>query len=373
MRKIIFFFLAVVLMACGGRGTVQFAVDGLDTLYKPEYAEGFAILSAGERSSILSIADPWQGAEGVRMNVFLSYGGEPALNGFDGMVVDVPLQKVVCMSTSYIAFIDALGNADAVVGVSGVRFLHNEDVRVKAHEVGYDAHMNYELIASLKPDAVFVYGVWGENTQATAKLKELGIPYIYIGEYVEQSPLGRAEWVVAFGEMFGRRAEAEVLFADVRDGYRAVQRDVAAAAEYPRVMFNAPFRDVWYLPAEGSYMGRLVADAGGRYDAPKGNDESIAVGGERAYTMALKADVWLNPGQAETMKDVLSDNPRFEDVPAVKNERVYNVNARTTPAGGNDFWESGTVRPDVVLRDMTKILHPELLPDHELYYFRPML
>ncbi len=373
MRKILFFFLAMVITSCVGRGPARFDAGGLDTLYKPEYAVGFTILSAGEHSSVLSIADPWQGAEGVRMNVFLSRDGEHAPEGFDGTVIEVPLRKVVCMSTSYVAFIDALGETDAIAGVSGVRFVHNGAVREKAREVGYDAQMNYELIASLKPDAVFVYGIWGENAQTTAKLKELGIPYIYIGEYVERSPLGRAEWVVAFGEMFGRRTGAEALFAEVRNGYRAVQQSVAAAAERPSVMFNAPYRDVWYLPAAGSYMAQLVADAGGSYDAPTGVDESIAVGGERAYTMALKANVWLNPGQAETMAGVVRDNPRFDKVPAVTGGRVYNVNARTTPEGGNDFWESGAVRPDMVLRDMVKILHPELLPQHELFYFRPML
>jgi iron complex transport system substrate-binding protein len=363
-----------VLLAGCGRRSAGFTTDGLDTLYKPQYASGFALLRAGENSSILSIADPWQGAEGVRMNVFLSRDGERAPDGFDGAVVDVPLRRVVCMSTSYVGFLDALGADDAVVGVSGVRFVSNEKVRAAAQEVGYDALMNYELIAALKPDAVLVYGIAGENTQATSKLKELGIPYIYVGEYVERSPLGRAEWVVAFGEMMGRRAEAEEVFAAVRDSYLAAQQSVSHSGARPRVIFNAPYRDVWYLPAAGSYMVQLVADAGGCYDAPvEETNESAAVASEQAYLSALKADVWLNPGQAATLDDVLRENPRFAKVPSVAGGQVYNNNARTTPAGGNDFWESGAVRPDVVLRDFVKILHPELLPDHELYYYRQML
>ncbi len=372
MRSFLFLFMAVVLTACGGRGG-GFSTDGLDTLYAPAYAEGFTILRAGEHSSVLSVADPWQGADGVRMNTFLSRGDEPAPEGFDGMVVPVPLRRVVCMSTSYVAFIDALGAADAVTGVSGVRFLHNDAVRARAREAGYDAQMNYETIAALQPDAVLLYGIAGGNTQMEGKLRELGIPYIYIGEYVEQSPLGRAEWVVVLGELLGRRAEAEAVFAGVRDSYHSTRRLLSDISARPRVMFNAPYRDVWYLPSADSYVSRLVADAGGVYDAPENGNESVATGSESAYTMMLKADVWLDPGQAETMADVVMDNPRFTVVPAVVAGRVYNNNARTTPAGGNDFWESGVVRPDVVLRDLAKILHPELLPDYELYYYRRML
>jgi iron complex transport system substrate-binding protein len=220
---------------------------------------------------------------------------------------------------------------------------------------------------------VLVYGIAGENTRATAKLRELGIPYIYIGEYVEQSPLGRAEWVVAFGEMLGRRTMAEEVFAEVCGGYLAARQSVVHAGARPTVMFNAPYRDVWYLPAAGSYMARLVADAGGDYDIEGDTNRSVTVGAEEAYVRMLGADVWLAPGQAASMADVLRENPRFAAVPAVVEGRVYNNNARTTPAGGNDFWESGVVRPDVVLCDVVKILHPELLPAHELYYFRRML
>ncbi len=364
--------MTAVMTACGSRGT-GFSTDGLDTLYKPEYAAGFVVLSAGEHSSIISVADPWQGAQGVKINVFLSREGERAPEGFDGTTVKAPLRRVVCMSTSYVAFIDALGEADVITGVSGVRFVHNEAVREKAHEVGYDAQMNYELIAALKPDAIFVYGIYGENTQATGKLNELGIPYIYVGEYVERLPLGRAEWVVAFGEMFGRRAEAEEIFRRTKESYTETQRLVADVDKRPQVMLNAPYRDVWYLPSAGSYMTQLVTDAGGLYDAPKDTNESIAVSSEQAYIMTLKADVWLNPGHAASLDDVLRENPRFGVVPAVAGSRVYNNNARTTPAGGNDFWESGAVHPDVVLRDMVKILHPGLLPEHELYYYRRML
>lgn len=345
-------------------------MDALDTLYRPEYAEGFAVLKAGERSSIVSIKDPWQGAQGVVMNLFLERGGEKPPKGFEGTVVTAPLRRVVCMSSSYVAFIDALGETDAVVGVSGARFIYNK--RVQAEDVGYDAAMNYEKMVALNPDLVLIYGVAGENTQITGKLRELGIPYIYIGEYVERLPLGRAEWLVMFGEFFNRRGEASAKFGEVRDNYLRTAKRVSEVEQRPKVMFNAPYRDVWYVPAAGSYMARLVEDAGGAWHAPEGSGETATMSGEEVYVMAGDADVWLNPGQAVSMADVMRENPRFMLSRPVQRGEVYNNNARATEGGGSDFWESGVVYPDIILRDMVKIFHPEELPAHELYYYRKL-
>jgi iron complex transport system substrate-binding protein len=358
---------------CGGGRRSAFAGDGLDTLYAPRHATGFAILRGGESSTVISIADPWQGAEGVGMHLFVSRDGERPPAGFDGTAIAAPLRRVVCMSSSHVAFIDALGRANAVVGVSGVRYIHNAKVRQHAREVGYDTQMNYELLAALRPDLVLVYGIAGENSQLTGKLRELGIPYFYVGEYVEQSPLGRAEWLVALGEMFDRREVAERVFDDVARGYDRVRETVTATSARPRVMLNAPYRDVWYMPARGSYMVRLIEDAGGEYiGTDDEGDRSLPVSSEAAYVLSRDADVWLNPGQATSMHDVLEANPRFGDIAAVRSGRVWNCNARMTADGGSDFWESGAVRPDVVLRDLAAILHPELSSVGELYYFRQM-
>lgn len=370
--------LVLTLGSCRGcvrRGSTA-ADSRLDTLYRPEYASGFAILRAGEHSSVITIANPWQGANGVRSDLFLARGGEEPPRGFVGTVVKAPLRRVVCMSSSYVAFIDALGEQNAIVGVSGLRYVYNN--RIHAQEVGYDAQVNYELLATLQPDLMLVYGVSDENAQVTVKLRELGIPYIYVGEYVERSPLGRAEWLVAFGEMFNRRGEAQEQFERVRSSYLRTRSLAAGVAERSRVLFNAPYGDVWYMPSQESYMAQLVRDAGGVYEVSGESAsadaavESHVVSTESAFVLAHEADVWLNPGSAMSMSDVLRDNPRFGQVPAVVGGRVFNNNARTTAAGGSDFWESAVVRPDVVLQDLVFIMHPSLLPAHKMIYFHQM-
>ncbi|MDE6857196.1 MAG: ABC transporter substrate-binding protein, partial [Alistipes sp.] len=225
------------------------------------------------------------------------------------------------------------------------------------------------------------YGVAGENRQLTAKFEQTGIPYIYIGDYLEQSPLGKAEWMRVAAEITDCGTKADSIFCDICNRYASVAADVAhhTAGQHedvvtlPRVLLNTPYRDTWFMPSAMSYMVRLIRDAGGDTYTP--NDETTAsmpVEMETAYMLAADADVWLNVGFCTTLAELTAQNPRFADIPPVREGRVYNNNARSTPAGGSDFWESGVVHPDIVLRDLAKILHPELYPDDELYYYRQL-
>ena len=239
-------------------------------------------------------------------------------------------------------------------------------------DVGYDTNVNYELLASLRPDIVFIYGVGGENTAVTDKFRELHIPFIYIGEYMETTPLGKAEWLVPFGELTDRREEAAALFTDIETRYDSLRMRAAAFAERPSVMLNAPYRDVWFVPGDRSYMVRLIEDAGGRYIfAGEASSVSRPISGEAAYLAARQADVWLNPNQAGNIGELKTQNPKFTDIRCVEQRRVYNCTRRKTPGGGSDFWESGALHADRVLRDIILCLHPEAaVPDEEgMYYF----
>lgn len=367
-----------LLNGCGGGRTA--AVSLGDTIYSPRFAEGFAILGDGE-SSVLSVRNPWQGAEDVEFNLFLKRSGEEPPAGFSGVVVDAPLKSVVCMSSSYVAFIDAVGAVDAVKGVSGISYITNDSIRARharglVRDVGYDANLNYEVVAEMRPDLVLIYGLQGDNSAVTRKLDELGIKYMYIGDYVEQSPLGRAEWIVAFGEMFDKRGVAESVFDSVRSSYEKTREEIAAlsmliSSNRPKVMLNAPYKDTWFVPGDRSYMVQLINDAQGYYAcAGVDSDQSRPISGESAFVAASGSDVWLNPGQVSTKAELVVQNPKFAEIGPVQRNRVYNSNKRSTPEGGSDFWESGAVRPDIVLKDLVKILYPRCLPGYELYYYK---
>lgn len=377
-NRIVAVLCALVFVACAGepaRSLEEFST----VVYEPSYATGFDISGAeGAASTLITVRNPWQGAEGVEKRLFISREGERAPEGFEGQVIEGSAERVVCMSSTYVAMIDAIGCTERVVGVSGIDFIYNSRVREAAsegrvHDVGHDSNINFELLLTLRPDVVLIYGVAGENGVANAKLDELNIPYFYLGDYVEESPLAKAEWTVVVAEILGVRERGEELFAGIENRYLELRKRVEeSATERPTVMFNTPYRDTWYMPSTRSYAVRIVEDAGGRYvyDGNHGT-ASQPIDLELAYVLTREADYWINVGQYATLEDLRRDNPRFVGAKAVREGRVYSSDRRATAKGGSDFWESAVVNPDVVLRDLVAILHPELnLVSEELTYYK---
>lgn len=376
--RIVAVLCALVFVACAGepaRSLEEFAT----VAYEPSYATGFDISGAeGAASTLITVRNPWQGAEGVEKRLFIAREGERAPEGFEGQVIEGSAERVVCMSSTYVAMIDALDCTERVVGVSGIDFIYNTRVREAAsegrvHDVGHDSNINFELLLTLRPDVVLLYGVAGENGVANAKLDELNIPYLYLGDYVEESPLAKAEWTVAVAEILGVRERGEKLFEGIESRYLELRKRVEeSATERPTVMFNTPYRDTWYMPSSRSYAVRIVEDAGGQYvyDGNHGT-ASQPIDLELAYVLTREADYWINVGQYATLEDLRRDNPRFVGAKAVREGRVYSSDRRATAKGGSDFWESAVVNPDVVLRDLVAILHPELnLVSEELTYYK---
>ena len=180
----------------------------VEEVYTPVYANGFSISGAdGHSSTMLTVTDPWQGADSVTLRLFIARDGEQVPDGFNGQVIDGDASRIIAMSSTQIAMLDAIGETRRVVGVSGLGFISSSGIiarRDSIGDVGYDSNFNYELIMSLDPDLVLLYGVNGASP-VESKLRELEIPFIYIGDYLELSPLGKAEWMVALAEIVGRR------------------------------------------------------------------------------------------------------------------------------------------------------------------------
>ena len=362
--------------ACGGSG-VRSADDFTIEIYTPAYASGFAIRGTDDdASTLITVRNPWQGAGDVEQHLLVLRDGAEAPAGFEGQIVKAPVRHVVCMSSSHVAMFDAIGEVRRVSGVSGIDYISNAHVNEhrycgEVRDVGYDTNLDFELLAAMRPDLVLLYGVTGENTVVTGKLRELGIPYIYVGDYMEESPLGKAEWLIVPAELCNVRDKGAETFRGIADRYNALKAATAAAAARPKVMLNTPYRDTWFMPSSRSFMVRLIEDAGGEYIYTKNDsDTSVAIDMEEAYLLANAADIWLNVGPCNTMAELTAQNPKFAEVPAVRDRMVFNNNRRQTPAGGSDFWESGVVRPDLVLRDLNAILRPETAGTAELHYYK---
>lgn len=375
MKKFSYIPLLVVIVSlcvgCSGspkRGAESFRT----TIYDPVYASGFTIDADDDGNTLIRVTRPWQGEALVEQTLAI-FPTEEAAADYEGEHIVGAAERVVCMSTSHIAMLDAIDRVDAIVGVSGKQYVMNESVATNARvkDVGYDSNLNYEALVLLDPDVVLMYGVTAENVAVTAKLRDLGIPYLYLGDYTEESPLGKAEWIIAIAEIMGCRERGVEVFASITERYNEVRSSVARDKRC-RVMFNLPYQDVWYMPSDDSYMVQLVEDAGGEYiykgKNPRGGSKAISL--EEAYMLVADADLWLNVGQCSSLAELRSVAPHFADVEVVKSGNVYNNNRRRTRAGGSDFWESAIVRPDVVLRDMATIIAGGDVD--ELYYHQQL-
>lgn len=365
--------LLLALAFTGCRSKSSKLADFNTPLYTPEYTSGFDIRRADGRQSVLvTVTSPWQGADSVTTRLFIARDGETAPEGFDGQLLEGDARRIVAMSSTHIAMLDAVGEVGRVVGVSGIDYISNPDIqahRDSIGDVGYEGNINYELVLSLDPDLVLLYGVNGASGMEP-KLRELGIPFLYVGDYLEESPLGKAEWLVALSEVVGKRAEGEKVFADIPVRYNALKKRVADnALDAPSVMLNMPYGDSWFMPSAESYAVRLIADAGGDYIYKKNTGNvSTPIDMEEAYLLASAADMWLNVGMANTLGEVKAACPKFADTRCFLSGDVYNNNARTNAAGGNDYFESAVVHPDLLLRDLVKIFHPELVEESFVYY-----
>ncbi len=356
--------------SCTSSGNID---DYNMAVYTPTYATGFHIVGAeGKQSTIIRVTNPWQSADEVETMLFIARGGEKAPNGFRGQVLQGDAKRVVCMSSSHIAMLDAIGAVESVVGVSGKNFITNPYVVANQRtiaDVGYDGNMNFELLVAQQPDIVLLYGVTGACTMES-KLDELGIPYIYIGEYVEEDPLGKAEWLIALAEIVGQRQQGLTYFSELPQRYEQL-KSMAAAAQTPtpKVMLNTPYADSWFMPSTTSYIARLIADAGGDYIYKQNtSNHSLPIDLEQAALLTTQADIWLHVENVNSLDDLRRQLPKFAHMPCVQRGEVYNCDKRRVVGGGNDYWESGVVHPDVILRDLIKIFHSELVSEEFVYY-----
>jgi iron complex transport system substrate-binding protein len=357
LRYIVALLGIVTTVACNS--TTHHPLD-TTSLYTPRYAKYFEVVTdnrSGER--LLCIKNPWQGTEDV---------------AYYAPIDSLAAQHIVAMSSSYVAMLDAIGCTDRITAISGCRFISTPSARRaidegRIVEAGYNTTLDFESFKQRHADLVLLYGVAGEAKSTTDKLDALHIPYLYIGDYLEEEPLGRAEWIVALAYVCDCEELGKSIFAEIETRYIALRDQQMCHTSRPRVMLNLPYRDSWFMPSAESYAVRLIEDAGGEYIYTKGKgNASKSISLEEALLLASRSDVWLNLGQVSSLDELRRAAPRFADIKAVREGRIYNNIKRSTPSGGSDFWESGSIRPDIVLADLVKILHHKA-PTDSLYYY----
>ena len=328
--------------------------------------------------TILTIINPWQGAIDVNEIYHLVRRGSDLPEGMDSSsVIFVPLKKIICMSTTHLAMISALGEENSIAGVSGKGFIFTNSLNRKIEkgliaDVGYEANLNKELIIEISPDLIMMYGIGSESAGYVGKIKELGTKVLFNADYLENDPLGKAEWIKLFGALYCKENQADSIYNSEVDTYEKLKFYVTQnISGKPKVLLGLPFKDTWFISPGNSFISRLISDAGGTYlwqDTE--SSVSMPIGIENVYLRALSADYWLNIGTVTSKAEILMIDQRLEDIPCFKKGKLYNNNNRITAYGGNDYWESGTVYPHLILKDIASILHPELFSDSLLFFYR---
>ena len=345
--------------------------------YSVEFSKNFTIDEIGPGIVKVVVSNPWRGAEGGFCYILRDKGAKGVVLEKGCEVVDVPIRSMVVLSSTYYALIDALGATDLLIGASRPQRANTPNVRKgylagKIKDVGDGVDVGVETIYALKPDVIFTYATGGVR-DAHPKLKEAGLRVVVCAEYMEEHPLGRAEWIKFFALFFDRYDRAQSLFDEVVKSYNRLTQLVDTASKGPRptVITNTPFAGRWFVPGGKSFIAKILEDAGADFLFKGTNTSgSIPMDIELVYEKGLNADYWVNTGTWTSLEDIERSDPRLMRLKAVREKRVYNNNRRVNNEGGNDYWESGVLRPDRILEDLVSIFHPHILKGHTLFYYK---
>ncbi|GAK94164.1 vitamin B12 ABC transporter [Nonlabens ulvanivorans] len=341
------------------------------------YATGFSI-DATETGYYITIKNPWPEADlEYSFKLEKSTSIERRVPEPDApQIITIPLQKVILSSTTHIPPVVLLDEQFSIIGFPGTDYISDTSVRAlidngRIEELGQNQTISVEKVVTMQPDLVMAYGIDGDNPTYES-IQKAGTPVIYNGDWIEKHPLGKAEWIKLFGVLYGKEKEADRIFKEIEKEYLETKK-LAQFLESPSIIAGATWKDTWYLPYGNSWQGKIIADAHGDYIyANTTGTGSLSYNVERVLTDAQNADIWIAPGQYTSYKAMEEDNSAYSQFDAFKNKQVYTFALNVGARGGVTYYEEASMRPDLVLKDLVKILHPNSLPQHQLYFFKPL-
>ncbi|AFY56166.1 ABC-type Fe3+-hydroxamate transport system, periplasmic component [Rivularia sp. PCC 7116] len=340
-----------------------------------KYATGFSV-EYKNNYKIVTVKNPWKDAK-TSFKYVLVECGTPAPAGFkETQVITIPINTVASLSTTHLPHLAKLEVVDKLVGVSNHKKVNTSEVveKIKAGKIAeLGNNVNVERLLELNPDLVTTFGTGNPQTDSHPKLLEAGLKVAINAEYMENTPLGRAEWLKFTSTFFNKEDIAEKEFGEIASKYQEIATKTKTIKKRPKVFTGFNFKGTWYVPGCQSYAAKYLADAGAELLCSENYSGSTPSSFEDVFERAATADYWLNVSQSwQSLKDVITADSRYSDFQAVKKGNIFNNNARLNGNGGNDYWEAGISNPDVILNDLIKIFHPELLPNHQLFFYQKL-
>ncbi|GGZ50735.1 ABC transporter substrate-binding protein [Mesonia mobilis] len=379
MKKIGFLFALILLFNCKEQS--KNTSSKTSTHVKAEtveisYAEGFSITNF-EDFKIVKVNSPWPKAEKeftyvlAEKNVTL-----PDTLQFDQKVT-IPINKIVVTSTTHIPSLESLGQENTLIGFPHLDYISSEKTRNliqegKVEEIGENEHINTEVLLNLNPDVVIGFAVEGGN-KTFETVNKSGIPVVYNGDWTETDPLGKAEWIKFFGAFYNQEQKAEEIFNEIEEEYLSAKKLAQQAKNQPSVLAGSMYKDVWYLPYGNSWQAQFIKDAKANYlYAETTGNGSIAAAFESVLDKAQNADFWIAPGSFTSYEQMQNASEHYQEFNAFQQQKIYSFAGVKGETGGVLYYELAPQRPDLVLKDLIKIFHPELLNDYENTFFKAL-
>lgn len=288
----------------------------------------------------------------------------------------LPYKKAILLNASLVGYFTELGISDKIIGISSPEYVFSEKIHQlikegKIQNIGNEQKYNVEKIIALKPDVIFTnYIASFENTYDL--IKKNGIEIIFLDEYLEQNPLEKSKYLMVFGKLFGTEKEALLKFNQIEKSYDELKNLAQKSEKKPIVLANEMYGNQWFLPGGKTNLAQLISDANAVYiNRENKEDKAVPMSFEEVFAKAKNAEYWINVGNHQLKKELLQINPNYTKMNVFNKGKLYTVSGKEK-GKSNDYFESGVVRADLILKDYIKIFHPQLLPDYSLTYMKEL-
>lgn len=338
-----------------------------------KYAKGFDIQVYNGYKKLI-IKSPYPDAEQYQEFILVT----DRKTDFDGKnKIYVPVKKVVATSTTHIPMIEILDQTNSLIGFPTTDFISSKKTRDNVEkglikDLGNEQDFNTEVLINLQPEVMVAFSM-GKSTKLYQNIERNGIPVIFNGDWLEATPLGRAEWIKFFGALYNKDKEADSIFQSIELQYLEAKKIALKAKSRPKIMSGVLYKDKWNLPAGESFTAQLYKDANVDYlwGASKGQG-SLVLSFETVFEKAGKATYWIGSGYYTTLEELEAANSHYVQFDTFKTKEIYSFSKRRSENGGVEYFEFAPMQPHIVLKDLIKVVHPELLPGYEPYFLQKL-
>ncbi len=292
-------------------------------------------------------------------------------------IIRTPVERIVVTSTTHIPMLELLGVENKLVGFPNTSFISSSKTRTlidkgAVTDIGQEQNINTEILIELQPELVVGFGVSSTN-QVFQNIKKMGIPVVMNSDWLEQDPLGRAEWIRFFGALFQKDSLALAQFDEIATNYNNIKAKALDSNVEPTVLSGSLFQDVWHMPAGNSFVAHFLRDAKSNYLWKNTvGTGSLSLSLESVLEKGKDAEYWIAPGYFTSKTRMIQNSPHYKEFASFTKDKMYTYANTKGPTGGVLYFELATARPDLVLKDLVHIFHPELTPDYKMTFFEKL-